>query len=182
MEEKELKLYKLAKFTNLEIVMESQVQSSGANQARLMEKFKKNKNAIKNQAAAMRVAYAFMFGMVAFIPVVNYFQLLGFINSGSLSFESILFAGSSIFGIFFGITEKVTNYRQAAMQSSEMALFFYKACIDHGVYFHVSPHHGFSSAHTEPDLLRALDGIEMALQQVRVAFPGKSTPIAKASE
>jgi glutamate-1-semialdehyde 2,1-aminomutase len=74
------------------------------------------------------------------------------------------------FGLFFGITDKVTNYRQAAMQNHKMALSFYKACIDHDVYFHVSPHHGFSSAHTKADLRQALDGIEKALQQVRMEF------------
>jgi len=60
MAEKELGLYKLAKYTNLEIVMESQVLSSGANQAKLLEKFKKNKNYIKNQAIAMKIAFAVM--------------------------------------------------------------------------------------------------------------------------
>ena len=58
MAEKELGLYKLAKYTNLEIVMESQIQSSGANQAKLLEKFKKNKGSIKQQAFAMKIAYA----------------------------------------------------------------------------------------------------------------------------
>ena len=53
--EKDLTLYKLAKFTNLEITMEGQVQSSGANQARLMEKYKKNKSSIKQQVIAIKI-------------------------------------------------------------------------------------------------------------------------------
>ena len=40
MDENELSLYKLAKYTNLEIVMEAQVLSSGANQAKLLENYK----------------------------------------------------------------------------------------------------------------------------------------------
>ena len=60
MAKKELGLYKLAKFTNLEIVMESQVLSSGANQARLLEKYKKNKSTIRQQAFAMKLVFAVM--------------------------------------------------------------------------------------------------------------------------
>ena len=58
--EKELTLYKLAKFTNLEITMEGQVQSSGANQARLMEKYKKNKSSIKQQVIALKIIFALL--------------------------------------------------------------------------------------------------------------------------
>ncbi len=103
MSRNKLGLYKLAKYTNLEIVLDSQVQSSGANQARLMEKFKKNKNSIKYQVFAMRFAYGFIFGMTALLLVVFYFPLTEFINSGTISIESILFGGSIMFGIFFGM-------------------------------------------------------------------------------
>ena len=47
MTDKKLSLYKLAKYTNLEIVMEAQVQASGANQSKLMERYKKSKKSIK---------------------------------------------------------------------------------------------------------------------------------------
>ena len=53
------------------------------------------------------------------------------------------------FGMYFGITEEVTNYRKAAQQNYAMQLKFIAGCIQRGVYFHVSPHHGFSAAHTK---------------------------------
>jgi glutamate-1-semialdehyde 2,1-aminomutase len=74
------------------------------------------------------------------------------------------------FGMYFGLTSEVTNYRQAARQNRAMLLAFIAACIDRGVYFHVSPHHGFSAVHTEADIDRALEGIEGAMFEVRQAF------------
>jgi glutamate-1-semialdehyde 2,1-aminomutase len=74
------------------------------------------------------------------------------------------------FGMYFGLRSEVTNYRQAARQNRAMLLAFIAACIDRGVYFHVSPHHGFSAVHTEADIDRALEGIEGAMFEVRQAF------------
>jgi glutamate-1-semialdehyde 2,1-aminomutase len=75
------------------------------------------------------------------------------------------------FGMFFGITQEVTHYREAAEQNKEMFYNFIAACIDRGVYFHVSPHHGFSAAHTEADIDGALEAIEGAMADIKKAFP-----------
>ena len=75
------------------------------------------------------------------------------------------------FGLYFGITHEVINYRDAARQNHEMLLKFIEGCINRGVYFHVAPHHGFSSAHTEEDIDRSLEGIEGAMSEVKEAFP-----------
>ena len=60
MKNKKLSLFSLAKYTNLEIMMESQYISAGAHQAKLLEKFEKNKNYIRNQSIAMKVISAFL--------------------------------------------------------------------------------------------------------------------------
>ena len=73
------------------------------------------------------------------------------------------------FGLYFGLTQKVTHYRQAAGQNQAMLLAFIAGCIQRGVYFHVSPHHGFSAAHTQDDMGRALEAIEGAMSDVRGA-------------
>jgi len=75
------------------------------------------------------------------------------------------------FGMYFGLKSQVTNYRQSAAQDRATLLRFVAGCIERGVYLHVSPHHGFSSAHTEADIDRALEGIEGAMADVRQAFP-----------
>jgi glutamate-1-semialdehyde 2,1-aminomutase len=71
------------------------------------------------------------------------------------------------FGMYFGITEEVTNYRQAAEQNTVMLHSFIVECIKQGVYFHVSPHHGFSAAHTESDIERTLEAINAAMLGVK---------------
>ncbi|TFF87389.1 MAG: hypothetical protein EU548_10370, partial [Promethearchaeota archaeon] len=100
---KKLKLYKLAKYTNLEIVMEAQIQSTGANQAKLMERFKKNKKSVRHQVLALKVVYAIMLFFTAVVPLVGYFQIIDGLNFGIYSIETIIFGGTFIFGIFFTI-------------------------------------------------------------------------------
>jgi glutamate-1-semialdehyde aminotransferase len=75
------------------------------------------------------------------------------------------------FGMYFGISEEVTNYRQAARQNYDMLLAFIAGCIKRGVYFAVSPHHGYSAAHTEDDMEKVLEAIEGAMSDVKRAFP-----------
>jgi len=100
MAEKELGLYKLAKYTNLEIVMESQIQSSGANQAKQLEKYKKDKGTIKQQAIVMKIAFAAMLLFVVGLPITAYSQV-EYSFSTSMPPESILIPGSIIFGAYF---------------------------------------------------------------------------------
>ena len=98
-----LSLYKLAKYTNLEIVMEAQVQSSGANQAKLMEKYKKNKKSIESQAYAMKLVYGVMLAFLTVIPLFTILHLTDFFNDLFVSAGSILLTGSILFSTFFGI-------------------------------------------------------------------------------
>ena len=74
------------------------------------------------------------------------------------------------FGMYFGVTEEVTNYRQAARQSWAMLGEFVVGCIARGTYFHVSAHHGFSTAHTEADVDRVLEAVEGAMTDVKARF------------
>lgn len=70
------------------------------------------------------------------------------------------------FGIYFGITEPITNYRQAAQKNQAMEHTFIASCVERGVYFHASPHHGFSAAHTDADMDRVLEAAEGAMSDV----------------
>jgi len=42
----------------------------------------------------------------------------------------------------------------------------HKACLNHGIFIHTMHHHGISSAHTDEDIDRVLEGIEAALRDV----------------
>lgn len=103
MTEKKINLYKLAKYTNLEIVMEAQIQSSGANQSKLMEKYKKNKKSIKNQAIGLKVAYGLLLTMITLIPIINYLRLIEFFGGSSPNPNAGLLAGSLILSVFFAM-------------------------------------------------------------------------------
>jgi len=74
------------------------------------------------------------------------------------------------FGMYFDVEGEVTNYRQAAQQNRAMELAFIAGCIARGVYLAVSPHHGFSAAHTDADMGRVLEAIEGAMADVKEAF------------
>jgi len=77
------------------------------------------------------------------------------------------------FGLYFGLAgSEIVNYRQAAQQNTAMLNCFIVKCIERGVYFHVSAHHGFSAAHSDADLDEVLAVVEDALRAVARAFPG----------
>ncbi len=72
------------------------------------------------------------------------------------------------FGLYLGVTEPVTSYRQAARIDRERDVRFLRGCLSRGLYFHDygrSMHHGFSSQHTLGDIDAALNIIEDALRE-----------------
>jgi glutamate-1-semialdehyde 2,1-aminomutase len=71
------------------------------------------------------------------------------------------------FGLYFGLREPVTNYRQAAAKDHAAETVFIRGCFERGVFFQPSAHHGFSSAHTITLMDQVLRVIEGALADVR---------------
>jgi glutamate-1-semialdehyde 2,1-aminomutase len=71
------------------------------------------------------------------------------------------------FGLLFGLDEEPRNYRDVARQDLETMRRFHLACLERGVYLHyVSPHHGYSGAHTMTDVEETLDVMEDAAKLV----------------
>jgi glutamate-1-semialdehyde 2,1-aminomutase len=67
------------------------------------------------------------------------------------------------FGLLFGLDEEPRNYRDVARQDLEQMRRFHLACLERGVYLHyLSPHHGYSSAHTMADVEETLNVMEDA--------------------
>ena len=71
------------------------------------------------------------------------------------------------FGIYFGTSDELWEWREMAKVDWQSQLRFYRTALDHGVYFMSSWHHGFSWAHTEKDIDDALEGIEASLQELQ---------------
>jgi len=73
------------------------------------------------------------------------------------------------FSFLFGpVAEKeiLENYQDLLDNEWGLLNRFYKACLNHGVFIHTMQHHGISSAHTDEDIDRVLEGIEAALRDV----------------
>ena len=88
---------------------------------------------------------------------------------GRLGFQGRVQALGARFSFLFGpVAEKasIKNYRDVMDNDWALLDRFYAACLDHGVYLHSMLHHGISSAHTDDDIDRALEGIEAALRDV----------------
>jgi glutamate-1-semialdehyde aminotransferase len=67
------------------------------------------------------------------------------------------------FGLLFGLEEEPRNYRDVAKQDMDVMRAFHLSCLKRGVYLHyVSPHHGYSSAHTMADMEETLNVMDDA--------------------
>lgn len=98
-------------------------------------------------------------------------RLYGGINEimNRLGFVGRVQGKGARFGFLFGpVAEKsqLKNYQELIDNDWGQLNRFYKACLDHGVYVHSMQHHGLSSAHTDADVDRVLEGIEAALRDV----------------
>ncbi|MFW9824771.1 MAG: type II CAAX prenyl endopeptidase Rce1 family protein [Candidatus Thorarchaeota archaeon] len=100
-EEKRKSFYSLAKFPSYEILMESQMASAGAHQAKFIEKLKRNKSYIKNQAFGLKVVFSLLFLFLPLLPLVTYFQMRE--NLYIHSIDTIFFISSFLFMIFLGM-------------------------------------------------------------------------------
>jgi glutamate-1-semialdehyde 2,1-aminomutase len=74
------------------------------------------------------------------------------------------------FGIYFGITDPVINYRDAVKHHREQMLRFIRAAIENSVYFHdyggAACHHGFCAAMTLADVDEALKRLDHAVGEL----------------
>ncbi len=71
------------------------------------------------------------------------------------------------FGLLFGLDREPRNYRDVAQQDLEMMRSFHLACLRRGVYLHhVSPHHGYSIAHSMADIEETLDVMDAAIEEL----------------
>lgn len=94
-------LFSLAKYANLEIMMESQYMSAGAHQAKLLEKFEKNKNYIRNQAIAMKLISAFLMLFMPLLSFIFYFDIRQSLSEHAVSIEGEMIIYSMFITIFY---------------------------------------------------------------------------------
>ena len=66
--------------------------------------------------------------------------------------------------------EELRNYQDLIDNQWGLLDRFYRACLNHGIFIHTMHHHGISSAHTDEDIDRVLEGMEAALRDVLQRF------------
>ena len=101
MNDKELSLVSLSKITTHEILIDEQIGQLGTVRFRYFKRFLANHASLKRRFILSKIFGAIIFGVLPILPLLTYFEVLDFINTGTFPIESILFAGSLLFGIFF---------------------------------------------------------------------------------
>lgn len=74
-DKKKLSCFSLSKFTNYEMIMDSMLASSGAHQAKVLEKAEKNKNYIKNQSIVLKFVSALVMMIMPFLSIILYIEI-----------------------------------------------------------------------------------------------------------
>lgn len=70
-----IELYKLAKYPYQESFLKSQLETAGANQARILEKLEKNEGYIKQMNVALKVVYGVIFAIIGIIPFTVFMEI-----------------------------------------------------------------------------------------------------------
>ncbi len=75
------------------------------------------------------------------------------------------------FGLYLGVTEPVTSYREATRCNRDMEILFLLGCVKRGLYLHdyahkTPMHHGFSSQHTIQDIDESLNIMQDSLKDL----------------
>lgn len=75
------------------------------------------------------------------------------------------------FGLYFGFSEEVKDYRDTAKQDAALGVRFFAGMIERGVYFCDAGgkpmHHGFSAAHSLADMDRVLQAMEDTVKAIQ---------------
>ena len=102
-DKKKLNCFSLSKFTNYEIIVDSMFASSGAHQAKVLEKFEKNNKYIKNQAIVLKFVSALVMMFMPFLSIIMYFEITEGIYP-SYPIEGQIFVYSFFMWIFLTIS------------------------------------------------------------------------------
>ncbi|MFX0105485.1 MAG: hypothetical protein ACFE75_08340 [Candidatus Hodarchaeota archaeon] len=101
METKDLSLFILSKIASDEILIEEQLQQLKSTRFRYFKRYSSSKESLKRKFILSKIFGAFIFGILPIIPLLTYFEVLDFINEGTIPIELVLFTGSLLFSMFF---------------------------------------------------------------------------------
>ena len=87
-DDKKQSLLSLAKYTNFEVTLEAIYMQSGAHQAKVNEKFAKNKNYIRNQTVALKIISSLIMLLMPLMGFIFYFEIIETIDYLPISTEA----------------------------------------------------------------------------------------------
>ncbi len=102
-DKKKMNCFSLSKFTNYEMIMDSMFASSGAHQAKVLEKFEKNNKYIKNQSIVLKFVSALVMMFMPFLSIILYIEITEGIYP-SYPIEGQIFLYSFFMWIFLTIS------------------------------------------------------------------------------
>jgi len=102
-DKKKTSCFSLSKFTNYEMIMDSMFASSGAHQAKVLEKFEKNNKYIKNQSIVLKFVSALVMMFMPFLSIILYIEITEGIYP-SYPIEGQIFLYSFFMWIFLTIS------------------------------------------------------------------------------
>ncbi|MFX1376572.1 MAG: hypothetical protein ACFFA0_12250 [Promethearchaeota archaeon] len=101
MKKKELRLFSLSKITTYEVLIDDQLNRLESIRFRPIKRELLARKTLIRRLFISKLFGAVLFGILPIIPLLTYFQVLDFIEEGTVSVEVILFASSLLFGIYF---------------------------------------------------------------------------------
>jgi len=101
MKRKSPSTFSSGKIISIEVMMDSQIQSAGSHQSRLIEKYKKKASTIKSQSMGMKIGFGFPIAFISILPLLVYTEIMEGIATATYTIESLLFLTSFIMGIYF---------------------------------------------------------------------------------
>ncbi|GAB4307370.1 MAG: hypothetical protein Kow0069_04840 [Promethearchaeota archaeon] len=95
------KLFRFAKVVKNEGFLLGQIEMSGTNQARLLERLSKNPRTARNQGIAVKVIYGVLLAVLPIMPVLVYVQVNEALSSGILPVDTVVFVASLLLVFYF---------------------------------------------------------------------------------
>ncbi len=93
--------YDLAYYSFQEIILDAQIQISGANLSYFLEKYDRKRKSMKKQILVTKIVYAFLFSVMPLIPIITYFQTSQRFIEGIFPINVVIFIESLLFTMYF---------------------------------------------------------------------------------
>ncbi len=93
--------YDLAYISLQEIILDAQIQISGANKSYFLEKYERKRKSMKKQIIITKIIYAFLFSIMPLIPIITYLEATRVFIEGIFPINVLIFIETLLFSLYF---------------------------------------------------------------------------------